>query len=538
MGKRRFAEIRPAKGRVVTGVKLRITTHDVPEGARVDVTDVQLQPSRYVTGWTPTAQDLGVEPVDGWAWRNGVAYGTEGEEQELVIVADTLSASPLRWEINRADGELQLGEYRFGHVTNSAVLDGHASTATQGAGIPPHLTARSDVDVKLKVKGRATIFCWFRGLASADPSEPPPLDPDPPDITPPVTGWTTRRAWSGESPASECIALQRFDAVAGTGSTRTAIDAASGRDWTVNNWRTSAAITPGRWGDRLVLNDVNPGSEQTGVTLPYTPGMWPLTGKVLLSAWAALHYAMAFSPILSTRNDATRAPLLYLSTDISGRPRSQVYDATGGLVLDQYENLPWTPIPREWVNYMLLLDMDAQTSQLALVRHTSATSFLGPVRPFTGSANPACTADLVAMSLSPTAAYWSGPLLDEVAMSHRRPSFNFTQHVEAVRRSCWARGRRMDTGQGANLAVTDAQVAATGTALLETGAESHAWTEAPVVAPLDPLTGTPLALLSTDNGVTWTSPSATLPASFDGLVRWHVPMQTGETFRGIALLEE
>jgi hypothetical protein len=96
----------------------------------------------------------------------------------------------------------------------------------------------------------------------------------------------------------------------------------------------------------------------------------------------------------------------------------------------------------------------------------------------------------------------------------------------------------MDTGQGANLAVTDAQVAATGTALLETGAESHAWTEAPVVAPLDPLTGTPLALLSTDNGVTWTSPSATLPASFDGLVRWHVPMQTGETFRGIALLEE
>ena len=176
MAVRLFGRVHPARGGVpVKEIRFRVQARRTPAGAHVDVSDVQVQPGWAITGYTPSPLDIGVEPVEGWQFRNGVVYGNS----TLVVVADTPSASPTRWEVTRANGRCRIGDYHLGHVT-TAVIDGHAGTASQGAGIPPHLTARADNDVPIELEGRAAVTVWFRGLTVADP-EPIPVDPDPID---------------------------------------------------------------------------------------------------------------------------------------------------------------------------------------------------------------------------------------------------------------------------------------------------------------------------------------------------------------------
>ena len=57
-----------------------------------------------------------------------------------------VTASPTRWEVTCANGTMRIGDYALGHTT-TAVVDGLTGTATQGSGIPPHLTARADIDM-------------------------------------------------------------------------------------------------------------------------------------------------------------------------------------------------------------------------------------------------------------------------------------------------------------------------------------------------------------------------------------------------------
>lgn len=176
-GVRLFGRLYPAADdKPITGIRLRVLARTTPADATIDVMDVQLQPGDHITGWAPHTRDLGVAPVEGWQWRNGVVYG----DQTLIVIADAPAASPTRWEITRANGNCRIGDYHLGHTT-TAVVDGHAHTATQGAGLPPHLTARADIDIDLHLEGRAALSCWFRGLTAADPSEPPPDDLDPID---------------------------------------------------------------------------------------------------------------------------------------------------------------------------------------------------------------------------------------------------------------------------------------------------------------------------------------------------------------------
>lgn len=146
-------------GKRVEDVTVRVTAQ-VPTGARVLLTDVQLQPGTYITGWTLHPSDLGVQAVDGWSWRNAIVSG----DQQLVIAADVDSASPTRWDVRGSADEVRVGQYHLGDVAGSARLDGWAHTATQGAGIPPHITERSDVNVHGRASGRALACLWLRGL--------------------------------------------------------------------------------------------------------------------------------------------------------------------------------------------------------------------------------------------------------------------------------------------------------------------------------------------------------------------------------------
>lgn len=350
-------------------------------------------------------------------------------------------------------------------------------------------------------------------------------------------GWDTRLAWSGEQPATGKTLLQRFDTVYGSGDDRS-LTAEVGPDWEALNYDgTSAGLDTGRWGTFLGFNNNNPATEKTSLRVPNFSGMWPSSGKVVVFAWAALKFSMSFTPIISTRNTDGKAPLVYLSAISDGRPRAMAYSASGGLILDQVETLPWTPTAGHWIFYAQCIDLDAATSQLGAVQRSEGASFVSPVRSMSGTPNKGCEADFEALTLSPTADYWANGWADEAGMFVAGGDFDFAQWIEQVRLSTWARGA--DSTGGAGLVVSDDHVEATSTATLTTGAEPASWATSPTVEPLSPLVGDPVAFLSDDSGATWSSgitPDG-LPASFDGLARWQIPLQQGERFTGLDLIE-
>lgn len=173
---RLFGRVHPTRRQPVETIRLRVQARDTPTGAAVEVTDIQLQPGRLITGWIPAPPDLGIQAVGGYQWRSGVITG----DCTLVVIADEATASPIRWEITRAGGTIQLGDYHCGPVIGTAIVDGITGTATHGAGVPPHLSARADIEVPVHSAGRACLSVSFRGLAQVV-LDPPPPDPDPID---------------------------------------------------------------------------------------------------------------------------------------------------------------------------------------------------------------------------------------------------------------------------------------------------------------------------------------------------------------------
>jgi len=157
---RLFGAIYPHKSAKISGLTLRVVARGIPDDAQIQVTDVQLEPGSFITGWTLNSVDLGVEPVEGWQFRNGVVR----DGLPVVVTGDVLAASPSRWDIRGAVPEtVTVDAYQFGEVASSASVDGWSHTASQGAGIPPHMTARADVPVDVTASGRVMATCWYRG---------------------------------------------------------------------------------------------------------------------------------------------------------------------------------------------------------------------------------------------------------------------------------------------------------------------------------------------------------------------------------------
>lgn len=339
--------------------------------------------------------------------------------------------------------------------------------------------------------------------------------------------WDSRLSWSGEVPLSwpglGPVALQRFTTRNGS---EFPDEVDPERVWTgvgLDFDLGSADHAEGRWGRELGLNRVNPATEQARVTLPYFPGLWPASGRLLVGLWTQQNYTMTFNPLLSTR--AGSSPLVYLSTYLDGDFRQQVYGAGGALLVDQRQMLPWSgTVGYQWVGQ--LVDFDARTTRLLVVERATGRSYVGPVQSFAGAVRADSTADLDVYSLQ-HASYWTGGYVDEVLVAHPDASFDVTAFVEALARGSWARGS--DEAFAGLLTVTDTAVTAAGSTTLRTGAEQVSWT----VRPESSIAGA-VPYWSADAGATWQT--GTLPAVFTGLLRWEVPLAPGQVFTGLELL--
>ena len=338
--------------------------------------------------------------------------------------------------------------------------------------------------------------------------------------------WNTRLSWSGEVPANltdlNPVALTRADQDEG----RKYFDAVnSSRRWEHITKGSGAAYASGLYGNSFLLNSTNPATQQESMRLPYFKGLWPSKGKVLIGLWVDQNFTMSFTPMINTR---MTDPFVYLSSASSQRPRHQVYSAKGDLILDQYETVPWQA-SGDWIWYGQLVDLDKGTSQIGSVDYVGKQTFLSPERELSGAPNTSCTASVEMFGHT---GYWTSGWADEVLIAHPTSAFDFGEFLDALAQGSRANGQTGDNRT--RFTVTDSGITARSSQTLSTGAERVSWTRRPNVTAPSGST----AYYSSDDGKTWktSSPSA-LPAPFTGLLRWTVPLGTGQSFNGIDLEE-
>lgn len=337
-----------------------------------------------------------------------------------------------------------------------------------------------------------------------------------------------RFAWSGEIPLGfpglNPVALQRVTPDSGLTYSDTVTPS---RKWSRVVGGANDGFVQGAWGYQMSLNSVNPATDKGGFKLPHFAGLWPSSGKLLMGLWTRQNYVMAHSPLMSSRGGT---PLAYLATAASGRIRHMVYNSAGVAILDQFEDHPWVQTAG-WQFVGQLLDMTAKTSRMFSVNQATKATWLGPVRTFTGVPNAACTADLDVYAL-PTGNVWTTGVFDEAIVAHPTGTFDLASFVDSMALGLWADGQL--NANRTNFTVTESGITANGTNReLSTGAERLSWTARPVV------NGAPAGAVpywSTDNGSSWQT-GAQLPEPFTGLLRWTVPVATGQPFTGFDVVE-
>lgn len=124
----------------VSHIDLRIRSNDLPDGAEVDITDVQLQNGVDVSGYSPiNPEEFGT--VEGAQWH---INGTVHPHLDVVVLANPDRPSPTRVEVLNAADNSRIGTYRF-ERSGRAVADGINHNANKGWGRVPLITQRSDL---------------------------------------------------------------------------------------------------------------------------------------------------------------------------------------------------------------------------------------------------------------------------------------------------------------------------------------------------------------------------------------------------------
>lgn len=127
-------------------ITLRVRASNLPAGAEVALTDLQLQSGPDATGIVPNPREVGTVQ-DSAQYRNGVVNG----EMTIIAMSNSLASQPARVEVQGVHDTVQAGDMRFGQVDGSAWVDGRTHDNSQGWGRAPIITKRQDLRMDMKV---------------------------------------------------------------------------------------------------------------------------------------------------------------------------------------------------------------------------------------------------------------------------------------------------------------------------------------------------------------------------------------------------
>lgn len=138
----------------VAEVTLRFEARDVPGSARIDVTDIQMQPGEQPTGIVPNPREAGTSVTGRRQYRNGVIH----EGMEVVALANLDRTTPAKVMVRDGFGDVRVGGFRFGDLSGEvAEADAQTHSASHGWGRPPIITERSDLYLRTQLQGRAHL---------------------------------------------------------------------------------------------------------------------------------------------------------------------------------------------------------------------------------------------------------------------------------------------------------------------------------------------------------------------------------------------
>lgn len=173
----------------------------------------------------------------------------------------------------------------------------------------------------------------------------------------------------------------------------------NGMDFEIRNWAgTSAAMRLGRLGRYIRMNPVNPATEKTHLTVPSNGIFQKLGDRIVLCCWlnpTTYSIGGTFIPLFNTRSGPGN-PIFYISL-YQGRPRTMLYNAAGGLILDWTDTLSRPMVNNGWYFIASVIDLKNKTSQFLMCDRSDGNVWKGEKKPFTGTGiiNPDCTADIV-----------------------------------------------------------------------------------------------------------------------------------------------
>ncbi|MDL2318565.1 phage tail protein [Eubacteriales bacterium OttesenSCG-928-A19] len=214
-----------------------------------------------------------------------------------------------------------------------------------------------------------------------------------------ISTLTTQTDFTGEFPVTaQTGAMWRFNEAAPDAAT--SLSDASGKDrrLVISGWSgTTASFIEGRHGRYFRFNTNAPATEKTYMTATNDGSFWTNLGdKIVVGGWIVPRsYSIntQYVPLFNTRGGPGQ-PLIYISL-LAGRPRMNLYSATGALLLDKSEYPSFAMINNGWYFLASIIDVKGKTSQTMLCNRSTGVVWISPLNSFNGDLNPNCTANIV-----------------------------------------------------------------------------------------------------------------------------------------------
>lgn len=183
-----------------------------------------------------------------------------------------------------------------------------------------------------------------------------------------------------------------------------------GRRITFFNWqKTSASLINEQKGSYVRINISEPSTEKTFLRVTNDGGIFRSIGeRIIVGGWirpTTYSVGNLYCPLFSTR-EGMGQPIIYLSL-YNGRPRINLYNASGTLILDQSV---WPTITLQnagWYFLAVVVEPNNHRAFCVVGDRASGESWVSDALTFSGELNRSCTAAIVMGMLSSNGSnYW------------------------------------------------------------------------------------------------------------------------------------